>query len=469
MSDLKSRAKQHSLRSHRRSMKRMRTLGLNWALATVAPWALSAGLLVSFTASAGQDPQDQGSGQSLVTRIAPPAESDLDEGPSLLTAASAFHLPGLALGASLNRGPDQAIHPARHSFDEPERLVPMNRTAPRPTLKSFASGYPQVDRSAKGDPIPQLRPTMTRLPDSRELSSLIFGENESGLVSAGFARDVLDFPVVPQIGFEPWRPDDTMTDTATAEPSPETPGSATTSSRAAERHLESIDGSTPGVPLSVAAASTTPQLVDPAFQQIAQGSTSPSSSSQTAMLPPEKPAQSPTSAASASASAITQNKPAATTVVHKADEPPRSRFTHLVAAPRFERELRCLAEVVYFEARSEPERGQAAVAQVVLNRVQSELYPDTICGVVYQNRHRHLACQFTFACEGKSLRITEPEPWRVATRVSRAVFEGRTYLADVGTSTHYHADYVRPYWAKKLRKMDVIGRHVFYRLRPGQT
>ncbi|MGL5362269.1 MAG: cell wall hydrolase [Bosea sp. (in: a-proteobacteria)] len=466
MSGLKSRASQHGVRSHRRSMKRMRALGLQWALATVAPWALSAGMLVSFTASAGQSPQDQSAGQSLMTRVAPGPGSDLDDGPSLLTAASAFHLPGLELGSSLNRGHDGTIHSARHSFDEPERLVPMNRTAPRPELKSFVSGYPQVDRSAKGDPIPFLRPTMTRLPDSRALSSLIFGENESGLVSAGFAREALDFTVGPQIGFEPWRPDDTMTDTATAEPSPATPGSATTSSRAAERHLESIDGSTPSVPLSIASSSTTPQLMDPAFQQMAQGSTSRAEAPQTAMLPPERPAP---SSATAPASAVTQNKPAATTVVRKAEEPPRSRFTHLVAAGRMEREMRCLAEVVYFEARSEPERGQAAVAQVVLNRVQSDLYPNTICGVVYQNRHRHLACQFTFACEGKSLRITEPEPWRVATRISRAVFEGRTYLADVGTSTHYHADYVRPYWAKKLRKMDVIGRHVFYRLRPGQT
>jgi spore germination cell wall hydrolase CwlJ-like protein len=70
------------------------------------------------------------------------------------------------------------------------------------------------------------------------------------------------------------------------------------------------------------------------------------------------------------------------------------------------KEQRCLAEAVYFEARSEPEAGQAAVAQVVLNRVRSGLYPTSVCGVVYQNRHRHLACQFTFACEGKALRTT---------------------------------------------------------------
>ena len=108
------------------------------------------------------------------------------------------------------------------------------------------------------------------------------------------------------------------------------------------------------------------------------------------------------------------------------------------------KEERCLAEAVYFEARSEPEDGQAAVAQVVLNRVKSGLYPTSICGVVYQNRHRAFACQFSFACENKSLRITEPEPWKTAVRVAREVTYGQTYNTEVGGATHYHANYVRP-------------------------
>jgi spore germination cell wall hydrolase CwlJ-like protein len=133
------------------------------------------------------------------------------------------------------------------------------------------------------------------------------------------------------------------------------------------------------------------------------------------------------------------------------------------------REQKCLAEAVYFEARSEPVAGQAAVAQVILNRVKSGLYPSSVCGVVYQNRQRHLACQFTFACEGKSLRIGDSDSWETAKRVAREVTEGKTYLAEVGGATHYHADYVRPSWARRLKKMDVIGRHIFYKLRPGQT
>ncbi|TCR61892.1 cell wall hydrolase [Bosea sp. BK604] len=126
------------------------------------------------------------------------------------------------------------------------------------------------------------------------------------------------------------------------------------------------------------------------------------------------------------------------------------------------KEQRCLAEAIYFEARSEGEDGRVAVAQVVLNRVRSGTYPGSVCGVVYQNRNRHLACQFSFACTGKSLRIKESEPWEEAVRIARDVYEGRTYLEEVGASTHYHADYVQPDWAKKLKKMDVIGRHIFY-------
>lgn len=133
------------------------------------------------------------------------------------------------------------------------------------------------------------------------------------------------------------------------------------------------------------------------------------------------------------------------------------------------REMKCLAEAVYFEARSEPEAGQAAVAQVVINRAKSGLYPTSICGVVYQNRHRYKACQFTFACEGKALTIREPDAWERASRIAQEVLEGNRYLQAVGSSTHYHADYVSPYWSRKLKRTDRIGRHIFYKLRPGQT
>lgn len=144
-------------------------------------------------------------------------------------------------------------------------------------------------------------------------------------------------------------------------------------------------------------------------------------------------------------------------------------YLDLIDPESMKREQKCLAEAIYFESRSEPEDGQAAVAQVVLNRVKSGLYPTSICGVVYQNRHKYKACQFTFACEGRSLAITEQGPWASAQRIARAVLEGSSYNRAVGTSTHYHAAYVAPYWSRKLKRTDQIGRHIFYRLRPGQT
>ena len=147
----------------------------------------------------------------------------------------------------------------------------------------------------------------------------------------------------------------------------------------------------------------------------------------------------------------------------------RANYAALLDRDNAAQENNCLAEAIYFEARGESDAGQAAVAQVVLNRVASGLYPATICGVVYQNRHRWHGCQFIFACEGRSLRVTEPEAWQKAERIAAEVRNGKTYVSDIAGSTHYHANYVRPRWARRLEKMDVIGHHIFYKLRPGQS
>jgi spore germination cell wall hydrolase CwlJ-like protein len=147
----------------------------------------------------------------------------------------------------------------------------------------------------------------------------------------------------------------------------------------------------------------------------------------------------------------------------------RPNYASLVDQDTSAREKHCLAQAIYFEARSESDEGQAAVAQVVLNRASSGLYPASICGVVFQNRQRFHACQFSFACEGKSLRITEADAWQRAVRIADEVTNGQTYVSDIGNSTHYHTNYVRPRWARRLEKMDVIGHHIFYKLRPGQS
>ena len=126
---------------------------------------------------------------------------------------------------------------------------------------------------------------------------------------------------------------------------------------------------------------------------------------------------------------------------------------------------KCLAEAVYFEARGEAVRGQIAVAQVVLNRAFSGKYPETVCGVVYQNKHRHLACQFTFACDNNKDVIREPEMWERAKKIAKAMLDGQLWLPEVDKSTHYHAYWVRPSWVHEMKKTYKTGVHTFYRPR----
>jgi spore germination cell wall hydrolase CwlJ-like protein len=126
---------------------------------------------------------------------------------------------------------------------------------------------------------------------------------------------------------------------------------------------------------------------------------------------------------------------------------------------------KCLAEAIYFEARGEAVRGQIAVAQVVMNRTFSGFYPNTVCGVVYQNKHRHFACQFTFACDNNPDVVTEPDMWDRAKKIAKAMLDGQLWLPEVGKSTHYHAYWVHPSWVSEMKKMYKFGVHTFYRPR----
>ena len=126
---------------------------------------------------------------------------------------------------------------------------------------------------------------------------------------------------------------------------------------------------------------------------------------------------------------------------------------------------KCLADAVYFEARGEPLRGQMAVAQVVMNRVFSGYYPNNVCGAVYQNASRHLACQFTFACDGTREVVNEPDMWEQAKRIAKDTLDGKIWLDQVGHATHYHAYWVHPSWVHEMRKMYKLGVHTFYRPR----
>lgn len=129
-----------------------------------------------------------------------------------------------------------------------------------------------------------------------------------------------------------------------------------------------------------------------------------------------------------------------------------------------ERERRCLAIAIYFEARGEPVRGQVAVGQVILNRVRSPLFPETICGVVYQGQMQK-GCQFSFTCDGKTDIPRDNDQWALAQDISRQITAGELWLPEVGYSTYYHANYVSPRWAGSMSKIDKIGRHIFYKKR----
>ncbi|MDD7911221.1 cell wall hydrolase [Pseudovibrio exalbescens] len=127
------------------------------------------------------------------------------------------------------------------------------------------------------------------------------------------------------------------------------------------------------------------------------------------------------------------------------------------------KEKLCLAEAIYFEARGEPYKGQEAVAQVVLNRVKNPAYPNTICKVVYQNRHMRNACQFSFACDGIPERVQKGRAWTQSQEIAEKAVNGEVNLSEVDASTHYHATYVRPRWAGTMKKLNRIGKHIFYK------
>jgi spore germination cell wall hydrolase CwlJ-like protein len=126
------------------------------------------------------------------------------------------------------------------------------------------------------------------------------------------------------------------------------------------------------------------------------------------------------------------------------------------------RALQCLTAAVYYEAATEPLDGQRAVAQVVLNRVRHPAYPSSVCGVVWQGSERSTGCQFTFTCDGSLARTPMASVWARAGQVAQAALAGYVY-APVGHATHYHTNWVVPYWSSSLEKIANVGTHIFYR------
>jgi len=126
------------------------------------------------------------------------------------------------------------------------------------------------------------------------------------------------------------------------------------------------------------------------------------------------------------------------------------------------RQESCLARAVYFEARSETELGQLAVARVILNRVRDANYPDTICNVVYQGADRSHSCQFSFACDGAPDAPRQGDAWTEAQNVAHRAMSTTNQVQVISTATHYHADYVKPRWSDSLNRLIKIGHHIFY-------
>lgn len=128
----------------------------------------------------------------------------------------------------------------------------------------------------------------------------------------------------------------------------------------------------------------------------------------------------------------------------------------------------CLADAVYYEAGFEPVSGQRAVAQVILNRVRDRNFPNSVCGVVFQGFKRKTGCQFSFVCDGSMKRRPPRASQKAFSRVIAEQALNGYVVKEVGTATHYHTDYVSPYWAPKLTKITKVGTHIFYRW-PGKA
>ncbi len=411
---------------------------LGWAMGVIAPWCLGMGLLVSITADAGQDPTIGGSLAALSARAAPQPDDLVPiHRPALLGDGGAF---GLLERSRGDVGAGRLLTPLSFDLGTPDDYRQVTEEVePRRDLKRGASraALPVIDRANKGDPAIGLRPTFeTRLRGPGGLARLqrhgVIAPHDDAMPTGSFSLADEGDPLDGATAFSPWGEGEDPQSASDADVGDPRLGGMTIPMLPAATKDRLAQGATPRISRAEALASTTPAQADDTPVE--------------ASVAPELPDA---------------------TVVPRFNG--HVNYAALLGGEHGARERKCLAEAVYFESRSEPEDGQAAVAQVVLNRATSGLYPASICGVVYQNRTHYKACQFSFACEGKSLKVKEAEAWRTATRIADAVLEGKTYLSDIGGATHYHAKYVRPGWARRLVKMDVIGHHVFYKLRVGQT
>lgn len=134
-----------------------------------------------------------------------------------------------------------------------------------------------------------------------------------------------------------------------------------------------------------------------------------------------------------------------------------------MSAVKGDEQWQCLATAIYFESRGEPLSGQIAVAEVILNRVDSRQYPNTVCAVTNQGAGSGRACQFSYACDGRADVMKSPGPRQQSEKLAAIMLDGRAREITDG-ATHFHARYVRPGWSNRLTRTASIGQHIFYRL-----
>ena len=143
-------------------------------------------------------------------------------------------------------------------------------------------------------------------------------------------------------------------------------------------------------------------------------------------------------------------------------------FDDLALAKDIANTRRCMAQAIYYEARSESRVGQLGVADVILNRVKSRVYPNSVCEVVFQGSERRTGCQFSFTCDGSMQARLNKRKWKQSTQLAGAILAGVHKPVSRG-ATHYHADYVDPYWAPSLTPTATIGTHKFYKFKSRRT
>ncbi len=142
-----------------------------------------------------------------------------------------------------------------------------------------------------------------------------------------------------------------------------------------------------------------------------------------------------------------------------------TKTNFIPAAKNTDRQMNCLAEAIYYEARSESVDGQKAVGEVILNRVKHKAFPNTICEVVYQGAERTTGCQFSFTCDGSTAKLPYGKHWQEAKRIAAHMMIGASAPL-TNRATHYHTVNVNPKWASTLRQLRQYDTHVFYRFMP---